>query len=130
MRKNNPTTLTILAAVFSLFAAMSPSLSHADMESEIEHLLCYIETSGCTFDRNGTIHSSEEAGEHIRKKFNYAKRWIKTTEDFIRHTATKSSISGKPYRVTCDGVERPTAKWLKEELLRFRGNNLMTPKPG
>ena len=100
------------------------------METEIEHLLCYIETSGCTFNRNGTIHTSEEAGEHIRKKYAYAQRWIKTTEDFITHAATKSSMSGKAYTVSCDGVERPTAKWLEEELLRFRGDNLMMPKPG
>ena len=120
----------IAAALCSLFAVVTPHSVSAEMETEIEHLLCYIETSGCTFNRNGAIHASEEAGEHIRKKYAYAKRWIKTTEDFIKHAATKSSVSGKAYTVSCDGVEMPTAKWLEEELLRFRGDNLMMPKPG
>jgi hypothetical protein len=97
-----------------------PSPSHAGMALEIDHLLQYIETSGCTFNRNGTVHDSEEAAAHIRKKFDYAKRWIKSTEDFIRYTATKSSISGQPYFVICNGTEMPTAEWLTDELARFR----------
>lgn len=92
------------------------------MEQEIDHLLRYIETSGCTFDRNATIHDSRDAGAHIRKKYDHTKRWIKSTEDFIRYAATKSSISGRPYRVVCEGVEMPTAEWLADELARFRDN--------
>ena len=92
------------------------------MEQEIDHLLRYIETSGCTFSRNGTNHDSRDAGTHIRKKYAYATRWIRSTEDFIRYAATKSSTSGRPYLVICDGVEVPTAEWLADELTRFRDN--------
>ena len=91
------------------------------MQLEIDHLLQYIETSGCRFMRNGNIHDGQQAGEHIRKKYAHTKRWIKSTEDFIQYAATKSSMSGRLYQVTCDGVEMPTAAWLREELARFRG---------
>lgn len=90
------------------------------MDSEIDHLLQYIETSNCTFIRNGEIHNSQDAVEHIRKKYAYAKRRIKSAEDFIRYAATKSSMSGKPYQVICNGTEMPTAEWLTDELSRFR----------
>ncbi|MBW2176599.1 MAG: DUF5329 domain-containing protein [Deltaproteobacteria bacterium] len=96
------------------------SALRADMGSEIDHLLNYIETSGCTFIRNGKSHSSRDAGEHIRKKYSYTKRRVKTTEDFIRYAATESSLSGRPYEVVCDGTEKATAEWLVEELIRFR----------
>jgi len=109
-----------LAVILALCITFHPCLSHAGMESEIDHLLEYIETSGCTFNRNGTIHDGQDAGEHIRKKYAHTKRYIKTTADFIQYAATKSSMSGKPYQVTCEGIETPTAKWLSDELARFR----------
>ena len=111
---------TLLATVLALCIASHPRPSHAGMHEEIDHLLLTIETSTCSFKRNAKIHDGQEAGEHIRKKFTHTRRWVKSTEDFIRYTATQSSMSGKPYQVTCDGVEMPTAEWLTEELTRFR----------
>ena len=90
------------------------------MVSEIDHLLQYIETAGCTFHRNGKLYDSQDASEHIRKKYAHTKRWIKTSEDFILYAATKSSVSGRPYQVTCDGIEMETAEWIADELDRFR----------
>jgi hypothetical protein len=87
---------------------------------EIEHLLDFVENSSCIFIRNGTEYDSRKAREHIYKKYEYAKRWIDDTEEFIEYTATGSSISGTPYRVRCQGRNRPSAQWLLEELERFR----------
>lgn len=112
-----------VAAILALCVSFHPGSAHAGMQSEIDHLLQYIETSGCTFNRNGTVHDGQQAVEHIRKKYAHTKRRIKSTEDFIRYAATKSSISGQPYQVTCDGVEMPTAEWLTGELARFREKN-------
>jgi hypothetical protein len=97
-----------------------PSPLQAGMGAEIDHLLWYIESSDCQFNRNGTIHESRDAVNHIRRKYTHTKRWIKSTEDFIRYAATKSSTTGRPYKVICKGVERPMAEWLTEELVRFR----------
>ena len=97
-----------------------PFSSYADMDSEIDYLLATIETSNCTFIRNGKSHNNTEAGAHIRRKYSHIKNRVKTTEDFIRYAATKSSMSGKPYQIICSGKKMATAEWLIQELDRFR----------
>ena len=32
----------------------------ADMEAEIAHLLNYVETTACTYERNGTMHDGQD----------------------------------------------------------------------
>lgn len=108
-----------------LFVALSiwfPGQSHADTDREIRHLMTYIENSECAFIRNDKVYDASRAREHIQKKFKATKRWIITTEDFIEFTATKSSMSGRPYKVQCGGRELLCADWLKTELARFRQN--------
>jgi hypothetical protein len=90
------------------------------MDVEIDHLLVYIDTSECTFIRNGKSHDSREAGAHIRRKYGHIKNRVRTTEEFIQYAATKSSMSGKPYQVICSMKEMATAEWLTRELERFR----------
>ena len=99
-----------------------PLESQADAEKEIKHLIKYIENSKCTFIRNGKEYNTKEALAHIQNKYEYTKRWIKSAEDFIKYTMTKSSLTGRPYLVRCDGREVVSAKWLSEELKRFRKN--------
>ena len=90
------------------------------MQEEITHLLNYIETSDCVFIRNNSPHSPEDAVQHIEKKYNYLKKRIRSTEDFIKGAATQSSISGRPYMIICEGVEMKTADWLRIELKKYR----------
>jgi hypothetical protein len=87
----------------------------------IEHLLNYIETSNCTFVRNGTVHDAKEAAMHIRKKYEAVKEKIRTAEQFVEYVAARSSKTGQPYRVQCGG-EKPQASrdWLLKELSRYR----------
>lgn len=99
--------------------------SHADVpkaqKPEVEHLLDYLKNSGCLMERNGSTHDAKEAVAHIQKKYDYYKDDIKTTEDFIERSASRSSLSGRAYQVLCPREEaRPTADWLKEELERYR----------
>jgi len=99
------------------------SISHggwADTTGEIDHLLGFIGSSDCVFVRNGDEYDAAGAKSHIERKYGYAKRWIETTEQFIEYTATKSSVSGEPYRVICAGREEPSSAWLLGELARFR----------
>jgi len=99
----------------------------ADKQDEIQHLLSYVEQSGCEFERNGDSFDSRKAREHIQRKYDYIMRWasgrIQSAEDFIELTATESSMSGKKYYVNCDGSSRTSAEWLLEELTRFRKQN-------
>lgn len=88
---------------------------------EVRHLLDYLENSGCRMDRNGSIHDAKEAVAHIVRKYDYYRDDIKTTEDFIMRSASRSTFSGNPYKVLCpEKKARPTEDWLKEELERFR----------
>jgi len=111
------TTLTLALPIWLLLFAPS---SQADTATEIGHLFEYIAWSGCAFIRNGSPYDNTAAVAHLRKKYTHTKRWVKTTEEFIRYTATKSSMTGRPYSVICNGVETPTAQWLTDELERFR----------
>jgi len=90
------------------------------MEQEIDHLLHFIEESGCVFIRNSKEYNATEARDHIENKYEYIKWWVKKTEDFIKYAATKSSMTGKPYLIRCDGRARASAEWLQEELNRIR----------
>jgi hypothetical protein len=92
----------------------------ADMQDEIQHLLQFVEYSGCEFERNGTVYDSKEARSHIEKKYNYVKSYVDETEDFIRYAATESSISGKKYHVICDDKKQTSADWLYRELSEYR----------
>jgi len=88
---------------------------------EIDHLLDFVQNSGCTIDRNGKTYSASEAISHIQKKYSYFKSDIETTEDFIALSATKSTLSGRYYLVSCDGAEQiRTQDWLLRELGEFR----------
>ena len=109
-----------IAFLIIAVTVLIPIESQADIEIEIKHLLEYIEHSKCSFIRNGKEYNSKEAFAHIINKYKYAKRWINSAEDFIKYTATKSSVSGQPYKVQCDGQEILSAEWLLEELNRFR----------
>lgn len=106
-------------AAYLILCCCFISNSHANT-AEIQHLLAFVKNTQCTYIRNGTHHSGEEAVKHIEKKYNYFADDIKTTEDFIRLSATKSTMSGKTYSVICDGKTTSSAQWLLDELREFR----------
>jgi hypothetical protein len=112
--------LLILLVVSSI--VFNVSFASADTEAEINHLLSYVENSQCRFIRNGSNHSGPDAKEHIVKKYNYFKDRIHSAEQFIEYSATKSTMSGKKYKVICDGNEYLTAQWLNDELKNYRKN--------
>lgn len=90
---------------------------------EVDQLISFVETSGCQFNRNGKLYDPVEAAKHIAKKYRYVKKrgLVKTTEDFIKYAATKSSMSGKVYTVQCaDSEVVECSGWLTKELARYR----------
>lgn len=93
----------------------------ASSQDEIDHLLGFVGETSCTYERNGTMHKGSEAVKHIKRKYNYFSDDIKTAEDFIKYSATKSTMSSKYYQVHCP--DQPTIKskdWLLSELKRYR----------
>ena len=91
--------------------------------AEIAHLLRYLESSGCQFQRNGSWFAPARAAAHLEQKYEYLlkKGLVTSAETFIERAATQSSASGRTYSVKCgDAAAVPSAVWLKEELGRFR----------
>ena len=106
-----------------LMTFMVPCMAAANPDNtdlEIQHLMAYIAGAECRFIRNGKEYGPEEARKHIQKKYEYARNRIKTAEDFIQTVASKSSMSGKPYKVRCNDQTMLCADWLDAELKRFR----------
>jgi hypothetical protein len=95
------------------------------VQREVNFLLGFVEGSGCEFQRNGVWYDSRAAQAHLRDKYRVATTWgsIDTTEQFIDGIATKSSMSGQPYMVRCNGGPVVASRqWLREELAKLRGN--------
>ena len=93
----------------------------ASTQSEINHILDFVGATDCKYERNGTMHNGKEAVEHINKKYAYYSDDIDSAEDFIKYAATKSTMSGKYYRIHCNN--KPTVKsrdWLLNELNVYR----------
>lgn len=110
-------------AVLSCLAATQLSADvPPGQKQEVEHLISYLETSSCLMIRNGGSHEGAEAAKHVRRKYNYFRDDISSTEEFIELSATKSTMSSKPYEVHCPG-EPPmnSADWLLAELEVYRG---------
>ncbi len=104
----------------TLTFALSNPLPAASTSDEIEHLLNFVSDSGCIFERNGSNYDSVDAREHIQRKYDHLKGRISNTEDFIRHAASKSSMSGRKYHTTCKGHTISSQNWLTRELKRYR----------
>src|SRR5690349_12660467 len=99
----------------------APPAPPEDATVAIEHLLATIASSPLVFLRNGSEYTGKRAADHIRSKYVHYKKDIATAEDFIVKAATKSELSGKPYKVRlADGKEVELAAWLTERLAEWR----------
>ena len=88
---------------------------------EVLHLLEYLRNSDCAMERNGKKHDSEDAYSHVKRKYEYFQGEIRTSEDFIEYSASKSTMSGKFYRIFCKNESAVlTRDWLLEELHDYR----------
>jgi hypothetical protein len=114
----------LLAMLIGLLASPAALAEPDDVaRAEIAHLLQYLDTSGCQFQRNGSWYAPARAASHLNQKYEYLlkKDPVTTAEQFIERAATESSASGKPYSVKCgDAAAVPSAEWLRAELQKFR----------
>ena len=111
--------------IFASFLALGTNKLLADVpesqKPEVRHLLEFVETTGCTFERNGKKYNGERASKHIERKYNHFRDKITATEEFIEYSGTKSTISGEFYLVYCEDNDPIKSRdWLLEELARFR----------
>lgn len=95
-------------------------------QQEIAHLMSYLGSSGCQFNRNGTWYDAARAANHLNRKYEYLRKrnLVPDTETFIQHAASASSSSGKPYLVRCGNKpEVKSGDWFREALARFRATS-------
>ena len=91
------------------------------LDESINYLLDYVAKSNATFIRNGQTHTPKEAVSHIKAKYEHFKNEIKTPEDFIRLSASKSLLTGQPYLVrTAEGKQIQLDAWLTAALKAHR----------
>jgi len=82
-----------------------------DERDRIEALLRKVAAADIVCIRNGKEHTSAEAARHLRRKWPAE---IKTLEEFIDRIASRSSLSGKPYRIRLrDGTVLEAREWLR-----------------
>ncbi len=107
---------TLFQTALLLHLVSIPAFASNDADA-IEHLLVSVGNSGCTFIRNGKEYSSTDAEDHLRMKYRRGKKWATDAEAFIDRLASKSSFSGKPYRIRCGtDAAQLTSDWLTQRL--------------
>jgi hypothetical protein len=109
-----------LAVLFASFA-FAASLTE---EQKIDALIHSIEVlPDAQFIRNGNEHDGKAAAEHLRQKRRYAGDRIKTASDFIACCASRSSVTGEPYRIRFANGETVDAEaFLRAELKRIEAS--------
>lgn len=112
-------TLGLLTSAVTL-AAPSPKA-----RQEIDALIGALATSKCEFQRNGKWYDAADARSHLQRKYDYLlkKKLVDTAEQFIERAASKSSMSGREYRVRCPKqAEQTSASWFQAQLRQLRGS--------
>jgi hypothetical protein len=115
-----------MRALFILLTTiLTLNLCAADTEpvaKTVDYLIAQVEKSDAKFLRNGDEHAGKDAAKHMRRKYDYFKKEIKTPEDFIEKCAFKSELSGKPYMIKkADGSMVKCEDWMKSLLEEHRG---------
>jgi uncharacterized protein DUF5329 len=115
------TAIGLLLLGLMLPASATPS---AKAKAEIARLMDALSESGCRFERNGSWHGAIEARAHLQRKYDYLlkKDKVDTAEQFIERAASRSSLSGRVYRVECGGGEQDASTWFGRQLQRLRNS--------
>ena len=112
-------TLTVVALLS--IAISSAWAEEQTVAVEVNYLINAVSESGCNFVRNGKEHTASEAVDHLQMKARRGKRYYDTADEFIDRIASKSSWSGKPYLIQCDGQPAVTASdWFTRVLTEYR----------
>lgn len=116
--------ISCVSFILLTLALCSASLSHAmpaTAKEETLKLIGLVERSGCQFQRNGEWSDAKDAAAHLRRKLNATEKRLQTTEQFIVHVGSSSSISNKPYIIRCPSSDPVQARrWLEEKLSTLR----------
>jgi uncharacterized protein YlzI (FlbEa/FlbD family) len=111
----------LLLLFLSLFAPVQ-----AYALNEEERITVLIESiretpEGTHFIRNGKAYSVTDAVSHLNLKHSKTKSRVKTAEEFIKHVASGSSVSGEEYLIRYpDGTTVTAATFFMEKLRKLK----------
>lgn len=117
--------ILMLGIALALSGALAMVPGHAGeatpLDATVQHLIAHVAGSDLVFIRNAGRYTGQQASEHMLKKYRHFRDRIKTPEEFIDLCASRSLLSGKPYRVVdAQGRETMTRTWLLAELQAYR----------
>ena len=111
----------ICALTWAAAVAAEPVGGTNHLSETIQYLLDFVRASDCIFIRNHKEHTAVEAASHMQKKYEHFRDRIKTPEEFIKLSATKSLMTGKLYYVKLkDGKKISSEAWLLQALEDYR----------
>ena len=112
----------LLALVLGLAAAVAQATPSPSEQKLIDTLILRVsKMKTMTFMRNGNEHNAADAAKHMQAKFDHFKDDIATAEDFIDRCASRSEVTGKPYKVKmANGSMRDANEFLNAELRALR----------
>ena len=94
---------TYFLMVIMVISSMAFADDATKTDAEIIFIIDHVKNSSFIFIRNGKEHSAEDAYRHMMKKYKYFKDKINSAEAFIELTLTKSTITGKKYKIKLSG---------------------------
>lgn len=119
---NRPAFL-LLAVALTVAPSIVAAAPSAATRHEITGLMDALENSGCRFQRNGNWYEPTAARTHVQRKYDslLKRDLVDSSEQFIERAASRSSLSGKAYRVACpDRPEQDAASWFQQKLRQLR----------
>lgn len=115
-------TKGLVLCAISLASQLALAAPSPEAKKEIAQLMDALSHSGCQFQRNGSWYGATEARAHLQRKYDYLlkKDKVDTSEQFIDRAASQSSMSGRAYRVKCQGKEQDASVWFRGQLQKLR----------
>jgi uncharacterized protein YlzI (FlbEa/FlbD family) len=123
-RKSKRNVWGLLLLSFLFFFAAAPAYAISE-EKKITMLIESVRDTpeGTRFIRNGKAYNVTETVSHLNLKYSKVKNRVKTAEDFIKHVASGSSVSGEAYLVRYpDGTTVTAAAFFTEKLRKLKGS--------
>ncbi|AKD05618.1 hypothetical protein PKOR_09530 [Pontibacter korlensis] len=119
--------LTLCAAIISAqdcfaqantLAITEISANQLSEDQKVAHLIQVVsKMEGAMFIRNGSEHSCRQAAEHLESKWEKHRNNVKTAQGFIEELASRSGLTGEPYKIRfADGSIKTTNEVLLLEL--------------
>jgi hypothetical protein len=113
--------MIVLTALMSL-ACTPANADSQSINTEIDFLLGAVVESNCVFIRNGKEYAGAAARDHLQMKRTRGSKYFDTTEQFVERIASKSSWSGKPYRIRCGDTQEDAKIWFNRVLESYRSS--------